>query len=128
MSRARLVALISLLSFVMLASASVSAQTPSGKWTPGTIMEVKRHQTPGKTQDSLSVQWDISVKVGSTTYVVLYTELPGHAGIEYKTGMDLNVLVGPKTLKYNDILGRAGEVPIIATRPSTRRTSRDSGK
>jgi len=83
----------------------------TSKYQVGTITEVKAHQTAGSgVSDAAS--YDVSVKVGDTIYVVLYTPLLGEETVKYTAGRDLLVLVGKRTLRYNDILGRSFEVPI----------------
>ncbi len=52
------------------------------------------------------------VKVGDTIYVVLYTPPLGEETVKYSAGRDLLVLVGKRTIRYNDILGQSFEVPI----------------
>jgi hypothetical protein len=109
------------LSIALLILAPVAS--PGGttkKWVTGTIMDVKRHDAKAE-EPSTADQWDVSVKVGDTIYVVLVTAPPGNTGIEYRKGMDKNVLVGEKTITFNDLLGRTYVMPIISTRPATRR-------
>jgi len=52
-----------------VAALSARGQTPSSKYQPGTIMAVTGHQTPGQ-HDANVTQYDVSLKVGKTTYVV----------------------------------------------------------
>lgn len=87
----------------------------SSKYQPGTIMSVKAHEaSTGKaTTDRL---YDISVKVGNMLYVVLYTQPPGTIDPEYRTGLSLLVLVKSHTLRFNDLLGRPQELPILTRR------------
>jgi len=80
----------------------------SSKYQVGTITEVKVHQAAGG--DAAS--YDVSVKVGDTIYVVLYTPALGEGTVKYAAGRDLLVLVGKNTITYNDILGRSFAVPI----------------
>lgn len=67
--------------------------------------------------------YDISVRVGNTVYVVLYTPPLGDDTVRYVAGRDLLVLAGEKTITYNDMLGNSLQVPIITrtmiTAPST---------
>jgi hypothetical protein len=44
----------------------------------------------------------------------LYTPPPGTYGSQYMKGMDMLVLVGDKTITYNDMLGVSREVPILS--------------
>jgi hypothetical protein len=82
------------------------------------ITEVKARQVAG---DSASdpTSYDVSVKVGDTIYVVLYTQPLGEIPAKYATGHELLVLVGKSTITYNDILGRSLQVPIESQRPVT---------
>jgi hypothetical protein len=56
--------------------------------------------------------------VGKTEYVVLYTPPPGTYGAQYTEGMNLLVLVGSKTITFNDIRGISREVPILSRAPA----------
>ena len=88
----------------------------NSKYQLGTITSVQTHLARG---DSFSdvVSYDVSVKVGDTIYVVLYTPLLGEKTVKYAAGRDLLVLVGKDTIRYNDIVGRSFEVPIESQRP-----------
>jgi len=83
----------------------------TSKYQVGTITEVKVHQTAGSGASD-AVSYDVSVKVGDTIYVVLYTPPLGEETVKYSAGRDLLVLVGKRTIRYNDILGQSFEVPI----------------
>ena len=76
-------------------------------------MAVKNHLDPN---DSTK-RYDISIKVGNTMYVVLYTPPPGTYGFQFSAGQDLLVSVGDKTITYNDLLGYSRKVPIISRSP-----------
>ena len=81
------------------------------------ITEVKPRQAPGDgTSDPTS--YDVSVKVGDTIYVVLYTQPLGEIPAKYETGHEPLVLVGKNTITYNDMLGRSLQVPIESQRPA----------
>lgn len=82
------------------------------------ITEVKpRDAAESSTSDP--ARYDVSVKVGDTIYVVLYTQPLGELPAKYATGHELLVLVGKDTITYNDILGRSLRVPIESQRPAT---------
>jgi hypothetical protein len=83
----------------------------TSKYQVGTITEVKAHQAAGSGASN-AASYDVSVKVGDTIYVVLYTPALGEETIKYAGGRDLLVLVGKNTITYNDILGRSFAVPI----------------
>jgi hypothetical protein len=77
----------------------------------GTITEVKTHQDAGGATTG-PASYDVSVKVGDTVYVVLYTPPLGEQTVKYVAGRELLVLVGKRTIRYNDILGQSFDVPI----------------
>ena len=90
----------------------------TSKYKVGTITEVKVHQA-AVSGTSAAVSYDVSVKVGDTTYVVLYTPPLGEADtVKYVAGHDLLVLVGKNTITYNDILGQSFSVPIESQKPA----------
>ena len=94
----------------------------TSKWVVGTITDVRIHQTPNP-DDFGTVSYDVSVKVGNTVYVVLYTPPLGEETVKYAGGRDLLVLVGKSTIRYNDMLGQSHDVPIESQRPTTKPTS-----
>jgi len=55
----------------------------------------------------------VAVKVGNTTYVVLYAPGNGANAVEYSLGVDLLILVGNDTLTFNSKLSGTTEVPIL---------------
>ena len=91
----------------------------TSKYQVGTITEVKVHQAAG-TGASDVASYDVSVKVGDTIYVVLYTPPLGMNTVKYAAGRDLLVLVGKDKLTYNDILGQSYDVPIDSQRPAAK--------
>jgi hypothetical protein len=99
---------------LFLLTLTALSQSPS-KYQVGMITEVKARQVAG---DSASdpTSYDVSVKVGDTIYVVLYTQTLGELPAKYETGRELLVLVGKKTITYNDMLGRSLQVPIESQR------------
>src|SRR6201984_2903789 len=106
---ARMLRLIGLLC-TLLTVFPVFGQSTS-KYQVGTITEVKVHQTAGSSA-SAAASYDVSVKVGDTVYVVLYTPAVGEDTVKYAAGRDLLVLVGKKTITYNDILCRSSSILI----------------
>ena len=107
--------LVSLL-FILLTVFPVFGQSTS-KYQVGTITEVKVHQTAGSGASD-AASYDVSVKVGDTVYVVLYTPAPGEDTVKYAAGRDLLVLVGKNRITYNDIFGRSYDVPIESQKPA----------
>ncbi len=87
----------------------------SSKYQVGMITEVKARQVAGDS-GSDPTSYDVSVKVGGTIYVVLYTPALGDLPPKYETGHELLVLVGKNTITYNDMLGRSLQVPIESQR------------
>ena len=90
---------------------------PASKWEVATIIDVKTHHIDSSSAPDV-VAFDVSVKVGNTVYLVLYTPPLGLSTIKYAGGRQLLVLVGKKTIRYNDILGQSLEVPIISQKPA----------
>jgi hypothetical protein len=89
----------------------------TSKYQVGTITEVKAHQAAGSSASD-AASYDVSVRVGDTIYVVLYTPALGEETVKYAAGRDLLVLVGKNTITYNDILGRSFVVPIESQKPA----------
>jgi hypothetical protein len=90
----------------------------ASKWQIATITEVKPHPVAGE-DTSDPITYDVSVKVGDTIYVVRYTTPLGELAPKYAAGREMLVLVGKKTITYNDMLGRSLQVPIESQRPAT---------
>ena len=87
----------------------------TSKYQVGMITEVKARQVAGDSAPD-PTSYDVSLKVGDTIYVVLYTPTLGDLPPKYETGRELLVLVGRKTITYNDMLGRSLHVPIESQR------------
>ena|ERR1022692_1192282 len=90
----------------------------TSKYQVAIITEVKIRQVAGDGASDLT-SYDVSVKVGDTIYVVLYTQPLGEIPTKDATGHELLVLVGKNTITYNDMLGRSLQVPIESQRPAT---------
>lgn len=107
---------IALIVLCLLTFPALSQST--SKYQIAVVTEVKPHEAAG---DSASDQprYDVSVKVGDTIYVVLYTQPWGELPAKYATGHELLVFVGKDTITYNDMLGRSLQVPIVSRRPAT---------
>jgi hypothetical protein len=89
---------------------SAPCQTRSPIYQRGTIVAIARHQTaPG---DAVT-QYDVSIQVRDTTYVVLYTPPNGANGVEFAAGIDLLVSIGQDTLTFPSKLTGTTEVPIL---------------
>ena len=78
--------------FVCLTALSAFGQSPT-KYQVGTITAVTPHKAAVGVNSSVT-SYDVSVKVGDTLYVVLYTEPADVGGAKYRAGTELLVLVG----------------------------------
>jgi hypothetical protein len=103
---------------VVLTGVSFAQSPPPDKWVTGTITDVKQH-SDSKGQPVDPPRWDVSIKVRDTIYVVLFVPPSGHSGVQYRRGMDLNVLVGEESITYNDSLGRTRQAPIVSKRTAS---------
>src|SRR5215472_14905953 len=103
--------------FICLTAFQAFSQSAS-KYQVGTITEVKIHKSAEKVGASDAASYDVSVKVGNTIYVVLYTPPLREVSVRYAAGRDLLVLVGKRTIRYNDMLGQSYEAPIESQRPA----------
>jgi hypothetical protein len=102
------------LSLVVLLMCVVTVgQVPAPKYQPATIMAVMAHQSPGKDEDN-PTQYDVSVRVGETTYLVLFTPVNGSNTVKYALGDEALVLVGSNTLSFNSPAAGAVELPILS--------------
>ncbi len=108
-----------IVSVILLSIAVLPAlcQSPTPKYQPGTITAVKTHEDTA-TGGPAVTRYDISVRVENTVYVILYTPPPGAYGAQYTQGMNLLVLVGDKTITFNDVAGRSREAPILSRTPA----------
>jgi hypothetical protein len=96
---------------VCMATLSALGQTPASKYQPATIMAVAEHHD-SKQHDNDVKQYDVSVKVGDTAFVVLFTPPSGSNTVTYALGDELLVLVGSNTLTFNNASVKT-EVPIL---------------
>lgn len=99
------------------ACALAFAQTTPPLWQPGTITAVAPHSYRPGEQTSNTVQYDVSIEVGNTVYVVLYEPPVGSNTVEYRVGFNLLVLLGTDVLTFNQpgqLSGKAKEVPILS--------------
>lgn len=97
---------------VLILVTTVFAQS-SANYQPGTITAVTPHQAAPGEQGSAVPQYDVSVKVGNTVYVVLYTPPNGANSVQYSAGFNVLVSVGTDTLIINNKLADKTEVPIL---------------
>ena len=105
-------------SFCICLTAFPAFSQSASKWQVGTITTVKIHQSAEKDGAAAATSYDVSVKVGDTIYVVLYTPPLREETVKYAAGRDLLVFVGKSTIRYNDLLGQSYEAPIESQRPA----------
>lgn len=103
---------------IVLTTLPAFSQSAS-KWQVGTITAVKIHQSAEKVGAADATSYDVSVKVGDTIYVVLYTPPLREETVKYAAGRDLLVFVGKSAIRYNDLLGQSYELPIESQRPAS---------
>ncbi len=99
---------------LLLVTATCFAELPSDKWQVATIMQVKA-RTP-VAEGASANQYYVTLKVGNTEYVVLYTATDGTDLIRYHVGINRLVLIGNDTIKYNDVMGTTREALIVVRR------------
>lgn len=114
-----------LAALICAASLSAMGQTPPSNYQHGTITAVNAHQNaPGESGHDV-VRYDVSVKVGNTNYVVLFTPPNGSNTVEYSTGIDMLVLVGDNTLTFNSAVSGKTDMPILRRETAPARGSPD---
>jgi len=89
------------------------SESPASKFQVATIMAVKPHVAETAANASTS-RYDVTLKVGNTVYVVLYTPPTSVQVVQYAMGREILVSVGKTTITYNDILGNSVEIPILS--------------
>ena len=111
--------MLKVVSVILLCLSTVSAFGQSApKYQVATITAVKPHQSAGEARSD-ATSYNVSLRVGDTLYVVLYTPPLGMNTVNYAAGREVLVLVGKKTITYNDLLGQSFEVPIVSRKPAT---------
>ena len=113
---------------ICVASLSALVQTPSSNYQRGTITAVTAHRNDPGGSGSDVARYDVSVQVGNTVYVVLFTPPSGSNTVEYSTGIDMLVLVGNDTLTFNSTLSGKTEVPILRRETLPARSGLDWSK
>ena len=112
-----MIKLVCAVAFICLVTFPLFPQSGS-KYEVATIIDVKPHQ-PAGTASSDPVKYDVSLRVGDTIYLTLYTDTLGTGTVKYAGGRELLVLIGEKTVRYNNILGQSLEVPIVSRKKAT---------
>ena len=99
------------------------AQSPSQRYEPAVVVNVKEHQGKVVQADNgwSGPSYDVTIRMKDSgkQYVVLYTPAPGKSDPKYMTGLDTLVLVQEKTVTFNDVLGRSITVPILSQMPAS---------
>jgi hypothetical protein len=91
------------------------AQSEPAKWQVATIMDTKELPATGPSTNAL--RYEVTLRVEKTEYVIIYTEPSASKGVPpYRPGQDFLIQIGPEKIKYNDMLGRVHEVPILRHR------------
>lgn len=104
---------VTLLLLSMLLVPPSYGQSEPAKWQVATIIEAKE-LAPAPGPASGLVRFEVTLRVGKTDYIALYTQPKESKGVApYRAGQDLLVLIGSNTVKYNDMLGRTHELPIV---------------
>jgi len=105
--------------------AALALSAADAVYQVGTIVAVSPHRV--EDSDSSFARYDVSVKVGNTVYVVLYTPPLGTATVMYAAGRDLTVQVGEETLTANDGLGGTVQLPILSRATATEASQPGTG-
>ncbi len=94
-------------------TAFVLAQATSDEWQRGTVIAVGTHLlAPGQVASD-AIQYDVSIRVANSMYVVLYAPRGGVSSVQYAPGLDLLVLVKDNTLIFNSKISGQTELPIL---------------
>lgn len=96
---------------ICVAAALSALSQSTSQYKVGTITGVQPHQGAASSNPS-AASYDVSLKVDDKAYVVLYTPPYGLQTVQYATGREFLVLVGEKTISFNDVLGNSSELPI----------------
>ena len=107
---------------IFLASVVAYGQ-PKPNYEVATIVEVKQVRAA---TDTTPGSYEVWVRVGDTIYQTLYTPLFDTGTVPHAPGHDLLVLVGEKTITYNDMLGRSFSVPIISKKPAAAKKRKET--
>jgi hypothetical protein len=107
--------LILFISFVTLFAFGQS----SPKYQTATVIAVQAHQFASDNSDAddkgaSKPAYDVSLRIKNEVYVVLYTPREDTGATKYAAGRNALVLVGEKTIKWNDIMGTTFEMPILS--------------
>ena len=98
----------------LLATNLALCQTDSPKYQPGTILAVEPHQNASSDSSSTASQYDVSIQIDDTVYVVLYAPRGGSNTVEYSAGIERLFAVGKDSLRYPDHFAYI-DLPILRT-------------
>jgi len=98
----------------LLATNLALCQTDSPKYQPGTILAVEPHQNASSESSSTAAQYDVSIQIDDTVYVVLYAPRGGSNTVEYSAGIERLFAVGKDSLRYPDHFAYI-DLPILRT-------------
>jgi Spy/CpxP family protein refolding chaperone len=73
---------------------------------------VNVHQKDAENSGRAVAQYDVSLQIGNTVYVALFTPPGGATVVEYAVGMNVVVMVGSKSIRFTK-LGTTSEMPIL---------------
>lgn len=94
----------------IIAFASLISLAQDSAWQHGVITAVT--EQPAAETSDIS-KYDISIRVGDTVYLVLYTAPRNTSVVQYRVGADLPVLVEGAMLTVNDLQGNAHRLQIL---------------
>lgn len=100
---------------LLIVPVAVPCQTASSRYQPGTIIAVQPHQGSSP-NDTASAEYEVSVRIDDTVYVVLYTAMHGGDSVEYSVGHEFLFRVGVNTLTFPQKFGANSELPILTTK------------
>lgn len=97
-----------------IAIAPAVCQTDSPKYQAGTIVAVEPHPDEPSESSSRPVQYDVSIQIEDTVYVVLYKPPFGSNTVEYAPGIEKLFSVRGDSIRYPDHNGYT-DLPILRT-------------
>lgn len=109
--------LIAVLGLCLMAFPVFCQSTP--KYEVATILDIKPHNQSGTPESEGGASYDVTVKIGDTIYVALYTPHFGELAAKYAAGRELLVQVSKTTITYHDLIGRSYEVPITSQKAAS---------
>jgi len=99
-------------------------QAPSSNPQVATITAVNVHHKDAANSDRPVPQYDVTLKIGNTVYVALFTPPSGVTVVEYSVGMNMVVMVGSKSIRFTK-LGTTAEMPILSREDLPAKTDLD---